>query len=83
MSADKYPSIFSRQMKAIVYICLCYAGSCQRQKDSVVTFPLAVVMACETHQRRHNCRSLMVIATYLKDKTIGGGRFLLSGRWDY
>ena len=29
------------------------------------------------------CISLMVIATYLKDKTIGGGRFLLSGRWDY
>ena len=24
MSADKYPSIFSRQMKAIVYICLVF-----------------------------------------------------------
>ena len=35
------------------------------------------------HQSRHNCRSLIVIATDLKDKTIGGSRFLLSGRWDY
>ena len=35
------------------------------------------------HQRRQNCRSLIVIASDLKDKTIGGGRFLLSDRWDY
>ena len=61
MSADKYPTIFSRQMNAIVYVYLRIKGSIQRTHPS---------HASTSTSNMRKLSSVWLISTFGKNKQI-------------